>query len=41
MKKLIFMRPNTTAKKLGSNVKPSNLTNGPSKKVVKRNKSTK
>ena len=35
MKKVIFMRPNTTAKKIGSNVVPSNLSNGPAKKVVR------
>ena len=29
------MKPNTTAKTLGSDVKPSNLANGPAKKVIR------
>jgi len=36
MKRLIFMRPNTTAKKLTGSTKPSNLANGPGKKVIKQ-----
>ncbi len=29
-----MMRPNTTSKKISGDVKPSNLANGPQKKVI-------